>query len=305
MNTKESLEDLLSIVIATYNKSSLLEKTLQALLESPVKNCRITVLNNHSTDDTLRICDKYSKLFIRFHVHTQPVNLGSGSANYIHSINFCDTEYIWHLADDDRYDFSLFEDVKDAIISGKYDIIHVGAHLEGTWNWGEENTPRKLCEKGYNYFRFASFLPCSIFRYDYYTKYIKEAYAAISLWYPHMPCLIQAYKNDTLIYVSKKQIVTAVMGGQTYGNYIPIRGFALLSSLFEDNKTRNQFMKSQYSKNLALCLFTWIYRDFIPHNQEGLFVVLSIFHCCKISEKLLFLAGVLPVILLKLLHRGN
>lgn len=301
-DTKESLEGLLSIVIATYNHSSLLDNTLNALLNSPVKNCRITVLNNHSTDDTLKVCENYLGKLKRLEVYTQPVNLGGGSANYIHSIEFCNTEYIWHLADDDQYDFSHFSDVEEAIISCKYDLIQVGAHQVGDWDWGKADTPRNFLKDGYNYFRFSSFLPCSIIRYDYYTRYIKEAYSAIALWYPHMPCLIEAYNNDVLLYVSKHRIVKAVMGHQLYGNYIPIRGFAFLSTLLSDKKTKNLFMKSQYSKNLAKCLLSWIYRDFIPRNQEGFFVVLSIFCCCTFFEKLLFLIGIIPVLLFKTFH---
>jgi glycosyltransferase involved in cell wall biosynthesis len=298
----EKIDSLLSIAIATYNHSSLLKNTLQALLDSPVKDCHIVVLNNKSTDDTLRVCEYFSNEFSHFEVYTQPVNLGGGSENYIHAIEFCKTEYIWHLADDDKYDFSYFDDVKDILLQKKYDIIQVGAHDEGIWDWGIADTPRRLFEKGYNYFRFSSFLPCNIFRYSFYTRYIKEAYAAISVWYPHMPCLIEAYNNDTLLYVSKHRIVTAVMGEQRYGNYIPIRGFASLSALIKDRKTRNQFMKSQYTNNLAKCLLIWIYRGFIPHNMEGAFVTLSIFRCCNFKERLLTIIGVLPVYLLKILH---
>lgn len=36
-------------------------------------------------------------------------------------------------------------------------IIHVGAHNDGEWNWGICDTPKSLEKMGYAYFRYSSF----------------------------------------------------------------------------------------------------------------------------------------------------
>lgn len=299
-NHKKRIEDVLSIVIATYNHCNLLENTLKSLLDSPVKDCRITVLNNKSTDDTLSICEKFSIKFKCLEIYTQPVNLGGGSENYIHSVEFCNTDYLWHLADDDQYDFSHFSDVADALLSQKYDIIQVGAHQEGDWDWGIEDTPRGLYEKGYSYFRFSSFLPCDIFRYTYYTKYIKEAYAAISLWYPHMPCLIHAYLDDVLIYVSKCRIVTAIIGHQAYNSFVPQRGFILLSDMLPERKDKRRCIKAQmFGDNMAVAYLKYIYHGRVPDNEERHSIYHRLFSVMTLREKAQVILFYLPILVLR------
>lgn len=294
-----SLSESLSIVIATFNHQELLSSTLHALLKSPVRDCRITVLNNKSTDGTLSVCENFKKLFKRLDVYTQPVNLGGGSENYIHGIEFCDTEYIWHLADDDQYDFTYFSDVEDAILSGRYDLIQVGAHQEGKWDWGVADTPRHLCEKGYKYFRFSSFLPCDIFRYSYYTKYIKEAYSAISLWYPHMPCLIHAYNDDIQIYVSKRRIVTAIIGHQSYNTFVPRRGFIILSDMLQTKEDKRRCIESQITDSLDMAFLKFIYYGRIPNNAEKGSIYKRLYNVLSLKEKIVVIAGYLPATILR------
>jgi len=290
-----ALEDNLSIVIATYNHSNLLESTLKALLSSPVRDCRITVLNNKSTDNTLQVCQKYIEKFSNFGVYTQPVNLGGGSENYMHAIEFCETEYIWHLADDDLYDFSCFDDVKEAIISKKYDVIQVGAHGDEKWDWGIEGTPKELCDKGYNYFRASSFLPCDIIRYSFYTRYIKEAYAAISLWYPHMASLIAAYKENANVYLSKHRVVTAVIGAQTYGMNVPIRGFVLLSEKLTTKEDKRRCILSHLSGSIGAAFPRLIYHRRFPKSEESRMIFRILFNAATFKEKLMIVLTYIPV----------
>ena len=289
------IEDYLSIVIATYNHCSLLESTLQALLNSPVRDCRITVLDNKSTDGTCALCREYSSKFKNLKIYTQPVNLGGGSPNYMHGIEFCDTEYIWHLADDDVYDFSHFEDVEEAIFSNKYNLIQVGAHTEGDWNWGIEGTPRELYEKGYNYFRFSSFLPCDIFRFSYYTKYIYDAYLAISCSYPHMPSLIAAYKDDVCIYLSKYRIVKAVIGQQTYASNVPIKGFILLSEKLDTKSDKRRCILSQLSCIIGDAYPRFLYHRRFPDTEEGRMLYRILFKAASFTEKIKIILSYIPV----------
>lgn len=300
---KRTLSECLSIVIATFNHQDLLACTLSALLESPVRDCRITILNNKSTDGTLAVCDEYKNRFRQLEVYTQPVNLGGGSENYIHAIEFCDTEYIWHLADDDQYDFSHFSDVEEAILSCQYDLIQVGAHQEGNWDWGVSDTPRHLCEKGYKYFRFSSFLPCDIFRYSYYTKYIKEAYAAISLWYPHMPCLIHAYIDDVQIYVSKERIVTAVIGHQTYNSFVPTKGFIVLSDMLATKADKRRCIESQIFEGLDITYLKFVFHGRVQRGVEGLGIYKRLFDVMNVKEKIVVMLGYLPATILHAIKR--
>lgn len=240
----KKIEEKLSIIITSYNRVELLDRTLSQLMYSPIRNCRITILDNHSTSDTRGVFVRYKDSFptISFHVHK--VNLGGGCENYIHAIDYCDTEYMWILADDDTYNWGYFADVEEHILSADVDLIQVGAHNDGPWDWGAVDTPRNLLKKGYKYLKYSSFLPCTIFRYDYFCRYIKDAYDFIHFRYPHFPSLVSAYENDTPIYVSKTRIVTAEIGAQAYNYYVCIRGFVFASDYLSCKNDRREMLHS-------------------------------------------------------------
>ena len=244
-----TLKEKLSIHIPTYNRSKFLQQTLKQLLTSPVKDCCITILDNHSTDNTINLVESMKKDFSNLHIVSRPFNLGSGSANYMQHIEYCKTEYLWILADDDIYDFSFFDDVEKKIIEGQMNIIHVGAHNDGEWNWGICDTPKSLEKMGYAYFRYSSFLPCTIYKFSYFIKYIKDAYNFIHYMYPHLPSLVDAYDKDVPVYVSKKRIVTAAIGRQRYDYYVCFRGFIVSSLYLKEKKSKRAICYSFYFNN--------------------------------------------------------
>ena len=74
------LEDLLELILITYNRDSYLDKTLEQLLDSPFKNCKITILDNCSPDNTPEICKKYVGKFPNMIIKRHNINIG-GNAN--------------------------------------------------------------------------------------------------------------------------------------------------------------------------------------------------------------------------------
>jgi hypothetical protein len=81
---------------------------------------------------------------------------------------------------------------------------------------GEYRTPRELLANNYAYFKFASFMPCNIFRTKVFAEqYLVKSYNNVGNAYPHMPFAFGMYLKDELVYVAKEQIVVA-QGGQSY-----------------------------------------------------------------------------------------
>lgn len=240
----KTIENQLSIIITSYNRVELLDRTLSQLVNSPIRGCRITLLDNHSTKDTRGIYEKYKTQFPSIHFHSHKVNLGGGCENYIHAIDYCDTEYMWILADDDTYNFDAFTDVEEHILKGDVDIIQVGAHNDGNWDWGVTDTPRNLYNNGYSFFKYSSFLPCTIFRYEFFCKYIKQAYDFIHFRYPHFPSLVSAFEKDIPIYVSRRRIITAEIGAQAYSYYVCIRGFIMASVFLTRLQDKREMLRS-------------------------------------------------------------
>ena len=57
------IEEKMEIILITYNRSKYLDNTLNQFLNSPFKNCKFTVLDNCSPDNTPEICAKYENYF--------------------------------------------------------------------------------------------------------------------------------------------------------------------------------------------------------------------------------------------------
>ena len=51
---------LVSVVIPTYNHARYLDRALQSVLDQTYKNWEIIVVDNHSTDNTAEIVNKFS-----------------------------------------------------------------------------------------------------------------------------------------------------------------------------------------------------------------------------------------------------
>jgi len=242
------IKNHLEIVIVTYKRAILLQKTIAALCESPFAQCRITVLNNASTDNTLEVCNSYRDKLSNLFVITHKANIG-GNANILRAIETSNGKYTWVLADDDEYGFSDCDDLLEAIIKEKSDLIHVGAHADVSWDLGGSfDAPRELIKKGYSFFRFSSFLPCNIFKTKSFYPYLISGYENIINLYPHMPFLMSFYELDKKIYITKNRIVRAVIGNQEYSSRDFIMGWLNTSLLLSDKRDRILMFRDQFIK---------------------------------------------------------
>ena len=116
------IEDKIEILIPTYNRAQLLDNTLNSLLNSPFKDCKIIVRDDASVDETPEICEKYSKLFKNMKIIRNIKNRGL-NANTLSSYAEATLPYVWILADNDFLNFDDCDDFIEAIESEKYDMI--------------------------------------------------------------------------------------------------------------------------------------------------------------------------------------
>jgi glycosyltransferase involved in cell wall biosynthesis len=95
----------LSIVIPTYNRSNLLEYTLEAIINqcssNSLKNSiEIIVSDNDSTDNTKEVVEKIDQKF-RWGIQYFKNEENIGDLNFIYSLSKAKGEFIWLFADDD------------------------------------------------------------------------------------------------------------------------------------------------------------------------------------------------------------
>ena len=224
------IEDKIEIMIPTYNRAKYLDQTLNSLLNSPFKNCKITVRDNASPDETPEICEKYANLFGNMHIIRNKKNIG-GDANIIRCYEKAEATYVWVLADNDLLNFDDCDDFIDAIESEKYGLIMCssGNYLYSKTNNPTFDTPglsELLKEKNSKgnylensahdlvsiiqryYFSVCSFIPTAIYKTSLIDfEYLLEGYDYISRSYPHFPLLVKALNENVLTYKTEKDIV--------------------------------------------------------------------------------------------------
>ncbi|MBI5680844.1 MAG: glycosyltransferase family 2 protein [Methanobacterium sp.] len=201
------IEEKLEIILITYNRPKDLENTLKQLLKGPFVNCKFTVIDNCSTDETPEICLKYQQLFPKMRIIRNKLNIGA-NPNYLRAVETSNSLYTWILCDDDSFDFSDCLDVIDAIDSEKPDIIIVTSHFQQGWERGLFTSSRKLLKNGSRYYHTLSFWPAIIFKTDLYdSNCIHKGYFNVPNLYPHFEFINHSIEEDFKVYVSKKEIV--------------------------------------------------------------------------------------------------
>ncbi|WP_051261926.1 glycosyltransferase family 2 protein [Desulfovibrio inopinatus] len=91
-----------AVLLYTYNKAEVLEKTLESLCGTDLPGVRLVVLDNASTDGTKDVLAKYAALLPSFQVVTLPVNIGAPAArNWLMALpEVQECDHIAYLDDD-------------------------------------------------------------------------------------------------------------------------------------------------------------------------------------------------------------
>ncbi len=123
------LKDKLDIVMITWNRQKYLSKMLDGVFaeNSPVRECSVTIIDNHSTDGTADYIKSLSEKHLNLKHIRNKYNVG-GDPNLVKALEAVDKDkkYFWILTDDDRLDWTHWNEVQEAIVSDKYDIFHIG-----------------------------------------------------------------------------------------------------------------------------------------------------------------------------------
>lgn len=201
------IEDKIELCIFTYNRARSLDRTLRQLQDSPFGRCRITILDNTSTDQTPEVCARWAQKMANLRVIRHAKNIGA-SANYLRAVETSTSLYTWVLCDDDTYDFSDCQDVLDEIEAAHFDWICVGAPGQAEWEHGLRTTTRELWKKGSRFFPVHTFVPCLIFKTELFdSECMALGYANAVNLYPHKRFITKGLEQNFSEYVSRKVIV--------------------------------------------------------------------------------------------------
>jgi glycosyltransferase involved in cell wall biosynthesis len=302
---ENNIDKYLTIVLITYNRSKYLFNTLLQFSKSPFINCKIVIQNNCSTDDTIEVLQKFHNLFPQLNIVTNKFNIG-GSANVLRAVENSDTEYTWIISDDDSYDFSDCNDIITQIQKTKYNLIQVGGHNDRDWRWGmREATPLELEKDHYPYFKYSSFIGSSIFRTKYFVKHIIEGYDNIINGYPHMPYLLNIYKEDQKIYISKKRMIIADnFHNACYTGYQMLNWWLATSKLLHSSQEQRICFVEQYDMNHIYykAMILLFYRCFKGKNIKQYLNILSLFNPFQVVVIFCYLLFISTICLIRKLR---
>ena len=107
---------MISIIIPMYNSEKYIEKCIESILNNLYKNFEIIVVDDGSTDDSIKIVKKYTNIKLLYSNHAGP-----GSARNV-GIENASGDFIFFLDSDDTINPNTLKILKNNI--KKYDIVN-------------------------------------------------------------------------------------------------------------------------------------------------------------------------------------
>lgn len=190
------LNDILEVVLITYNRKSFLENTLSKIFaeNSPIKDLQITVLDNKSDDGSSELIEEYCKNHQNLKHIRHKKNIG-GNANIARAFEIAEKKYVWVLCDDDDYDWDNWQFVEKGL-EEDYDIVFT------------ETSNFQHFKNIASYTRAATFLPSVIYKTDLITDdALTLAYSNTINLFPHLAFFCDAINQNKKIHTPDKSVV--------------------------------------------------------------------------------------------------
>lgn len=114
---------LVSVIIPNYNHARYLEKRILSVLNQSYNNFEVIILDDKSTDDSIRIIDKYSSNPLVSNVVINSVNSGSTFIQWDRGFLLAKGELIWIAESDDYCEPDLLEKLVSAYKSNDRCVV--------------------------------------------------------------------------------------------------------------------------------------------------------------------------------------
>jgi glycosyltransferase involved in cell wall biosynthesis len=235
------IEEKLEIVLITYNRDKFLENTFKQFIDSPFFRCKITVLDNCSTDKTSELCANYQKIFPNMQIKKHKRNIG-GNPNILRAVETSNSIYTWIIGDDDSYNFCDCNDVIEAIEDENVDLISLGSPGQYDWERGMNTASNELIKKGSKYFHVFTFVSGFIFKTELFdSNCVHEGYYNAHNLYPHFPFIVKSVEKNFTIYISNEEIIVrGIENTSGFSGLFWLKSWLKSCSKIKDKKIRRK-----------------------------------------------------------------
>ncbi len=290
------LKNKLEIVLVTYNRKESLKDTFEQIFSfnSPVKDLKVTVLDNCSNDGTKELIESYKKEHPNLTHIINNRNIG-GCANIARAlVEIPKSEYVWVICDNDTYDWSSWMEVEKALEDG-FDVIMT----------------RKCA--AWDVFYKAAFVPACIYKTSKITNEAAEnIYCNIKTLFPHLALIAKNINDNSRIYFVSSDIVligknpnqnSAFVRGNNPDELPPSRRYIFWSPAFfqsleliKNKKIREEIIDNlrHYHKSLFELFQSVVIKNELYYNSY-FYNYFNIFKMLNFRQKLKFIFAYLSV----------
>lgn len=194
---KDNLPDVLEIILCTYNRQKMLDRTLCSLFapKSPLRQIPLTVLDNASTDGTSELISRYQERFAQIRHIRHDRNIG-GNANIARAFEMATKKYLWILCDDDEYDWTYWYEIEQALLSDKYDCILTERKIDFT----DKDLPQII--------NSLAFVPCGIYKTVHITDTVMSNIESNIMYsFPHLALGASLLNHQCKFYVPTHTVI--------------------------------------------------------------------------------------------------
>ena len=121
-------KDLISVVIPMYNSEKSIDRCIKSIINQSYKNIEIIVIDDGSTDNSKKICEKLAMKDSRIKVLTQ-TNSGAATARN-NGMKEAKGKYLCFIDSDDWIESKMIEICYNKLIKEKVDVIRCNMFME-------------------------------------------------------------------------------------------------------------------------------------------------------------------------------
>lgn len=206
---------ILSVCIATYNRSSYIGHTIDSILcQSTVEGIEVVILDSGSTDNTEDVIRSYNSPLIKYHFHPKKFGV---DVDYNSVFDYATGVYCWLFTDDDLLKQGSLKYILDLIhdTNRNFDYIIVNADLRNidmtvVYKSRQVDIQNDLlfdnsCDSQDLLFaqlaEYTSFIGCLIIKAEFWRLRNKELYFGTE--FVHVGVLFQKFYENQVYFVSE------------------------------------------------------------------------------------------------------